>query len=106
MELDLQRFAALSVPQQEAVFGRRRDSGVPLSGGTIATNPDLGAKTPDGRYLIPADAHARRAHANVVGVGLMQRRSRHRDGTTARPGIRSCGLKPRRSWSLTLRGTS
>ena len=31
MELDLQHFAALSVPQQEAVFGRRRDSGVPLS---------------------------------------------------------------------------
>ena len=75
MELDLPRFAALSVPEQEAVFGRRRDTGVPLSGGTIATNPDLGAKTPDGRYLIPADAHARRAHATVVGVGLMLRRS-------------------------------
>ncbi|MEY9930013.1 dye decolorizing peroxidase [Catenulispora sp. GP43] len=85
MELDLRSFAALSVPQQEAVFGRRRDSGVPLSGGSIATNPDLGAKTPDGRYLIPADAHARRAHANVVGVGLMQRRSYSIDDP--RPGL-------------------
>lgn len=85
MELDLPRFAALSVAQQEAVFGRSRDSGVPLSGGTIATNPDLGAKTPDGRYLIPADAHARRAHANVVGVGLMQRRSYSIDDP--RPGL-------------------
>ncbi|WP_194895111.1 Dyp-type peroxidase [Catenulispora pinisilvae] len=75
MELDLTRFAAQSVPEQEAVFGRRRATGVPLSGGTIASNPDLGAKTPDGRYLIPADAHVRRAHANVVGVGLMLRRS-------------------------------
>ncbi|MEZ0115205.1 dye decolorizing peroxidase [Catenulispora sp. EB89] len=75
MELDLQKFAKLSVPDQEAVFGRQRATGVPLSGGTIATNPDLGAKTPDGRYLIPADAHARRAHADVVGVGLMLRRS-------------------------------
>jgi dye decolorizing peroxidase len=85
MELDLPRFAALSVPEQEAVFGRSRGSGVPLSGGTIATNPDLGAKTPDGRYLIPADAHARRAHANVVGVGLMLRRSYSIDDP--RPGL-------------------
>ncbi|MGV9935059.1 Dyp-type peroxidase [Streptomyces olivaceoviridis] len=75
MELDLPRFAALSVAEQEAVFGRRRASGVPLSGGTAASGPALGAKTPDGRYLVPADAHVRRAHATVVGVGLMLRRS-------------------------------
>ncbi|WP_073449307.1 Dyp-type peroxidase [Streptomyces yunnanensis] len=75
MELDLPRFAALSVVEQEAVFGRRRATGVPLSGGTVATNPELGAKTPDGRYLVPADAHVRRANPTVVGTGLMLRRS-------------------------------
>ncbi|WP_030796720.1 Dyp-type peroxidase [Streptomyces sp. NRRL S-337] len=75
MELDLPRFAALSVAEQEAVFGRRRASGVPLSGGSAASGPELGAKTPDGRYLVPADAHVRRAHATAVGVGLMLRRS-------------------------------
>lgn len=75
MELDLPRFAALPVAAQEAVFGRRRDTGTPLSGGTIAADPNLSAKTPDGRYLIPADAHIRRAHPNVVGVGHMLRRS-------------------------------
>ncbi len=75
MELDLPRFAALPVAAQEAVFGRQRDTGAPLSGGTISADPDLGAKTPDGRYLIPADAHLRRAHSSVVGVGLMLRRS-------------------------------
>ncbi|MET8765616.1 Dyp-type peroxidase [Streptomyces sp. NPDC004658] len=75
MELDLPRFAALSVAEQEAVIGRRRASGVSLSGGTAASGPELGAKTPDGRYLVPADAHVRRAHATVVGVGLMLRRS-------------------------------
>ncbi len=75
MELDLPRFAALSIAEQEAVFGRRRASGVPLSGGTAASGPELGAKTPDGRYLVPADAHVRRAHATAVGVGLMLRRS-------------------------------
>ncbi|MFT2016934.1 Dyp-type peroxidase [Streptomyces sp. 796.1] len=75
MELDLPRFAALSVAEQEAVFGRRRATGVPLSGGSAAAGPELGAKTPDGRYLVPATAHARRAHATAVGVGLMLRRS-------------------------------
>ncbi|MGW2326494.1 Dyp-type peroxidase [Streptomyces sp. NPDC001700] len=75
MELDLPRFAALSVAEQEAVFGRRRASGVPLSGGPVASGPELGAKTPDGRYLVPADAHVRRANPTVVGAGLMLRRS-------------------------------
>ncbi|QRX96348.1 Dyp-type peroxidase [Streptomyces noursei] len=75
MELDLPRFAALPVARQEAVFGRRRATGVPLSGGTVATSPELGAKTPDGRYLVPADAHVRRANPAVVGTGLMLRRS-------------------------------
>ncbi|MFC9650519.1 Dyp-type peroxidase [Streptomyces sp. NPDC056937] len=75
MELDLTRFAALSVDEQEAVFGRRRASGVPLSGGSIASGPELGAKTPDGRYLVPVDAHVRRANPTVVGVGHMLRRS-------------------------------
>ncbi|MEV7865573.1 Dyp-type peroxidase [Streptomyces sp. NPDC088124] len=85
MQLDLPRFAALSVADQEAVFGRRRSTGVPLSGGTIASDPNLGAKTPDGRYLIPADAHIRRAHPSVVGVGLMLRRSYSTDEPT--PGL-------------------
>ncbi|AEM80119.1 Dyp-type peroxidase [Streptomyces violaceusniger] len=85
MELDLPRFAKLSVPEQEAVFGRRRTTGVPLSGGSIASGPDLGAKTPDGRYLVPAEAHARRAHATAVGVGLMLRRSYSTDGPA--PGL-------------------
>ncbi|MGW3498743.1 Dyp-type peroxidase [Streptomyces sp. NPDC001020] len=85
MELDLPRFTALSAAEQEAVFGRRRATGVPLSGGTIASDPNLGAKTPAGRYLIPADAHVRRANPNVVGVGLMLRRSYNTD--TPAPGL-------------------
>lgn len=75
MELDLSRFAQLPVSAQESAVGRRRTTGTPLSGGSITSDPVLGAKTPDGRYLIPADAHVRRANANAVGVGLMLRRS-------------------------------
>ncbi|WP_432041063.1 Dyp-type peroxidase [Streptomyces chartreusis] len=79
MELDLPRFAALTLAEQEAVFGRRRGSGVPLSGGAVVSGPQLGAKTPDGRYLVPANAHVRRANPTVVGVGHMLRRSYNTD---------------------------
>ncbi|MDT0269072.1 Dyp-type peroxidase [Streptomyces sp. DSM 44915] len=75
MEIDLTRFAALSVGEQEAVFGRRRASGEPLSGGGVDSAPGLNAKTPEGRYLIPVDAHVRRSNPTVVGVGHMLRRS-------------------------------
>jgi dye decolorizing peroxidase len=73
--LDTARFLALPVDAQEQVIGRRRASSVPLSGGSAADGPDLGAKTPDGRYLVPVDAHVRRAHPSVTGADLMLRRS-------------------------------
>jgi dye decolorizing peroxidase len=71
MRLDVARFLALPVPEQERVLGRRRATGEPLSGGA---DVDLGAKTEDGQYLVPADAHVRRAHPLTSGVGLMLRR--------------------------------
>lgn len=83
MEIDMVRFGALPVERQEAIFGRKRESGAPLSGGSIGTDPNFEAKTADGRYLIPADAHARRANPNAAGVGLMLRRSYTMDNPTA-----------------------
>jgi dye decolorizing peroxidase len=70
-------FAARGLEFQEKAVGRRRDSGVPLSGGagaTVVTDPDLQAKTPDGQYLIPVDSHVRRSSALATGVPLMLRR--------------------------------
>jgi dye decolorizing peroxidase len=75
MTVDVAAFAAKPVAVQEAVIGRRRPSAVPLSGGTIATTPDLGAKNPDGTNVIAADAHVRRANAAAAGVSQMLRRS-------------------------------
>jgi dye decolorizing peroxidase len=72
MKLDVTGFAALAVTEQERVFGRRKHDAVPLSGGEEV---DLSAKTPDGEYVIPADAHVRRAHPLLAGAGLMLRRS-------------------------------
>lgn len=73
LRLDVDRFLALSVGEQERVVGRRRGDGAPLSGGPPRGLADLHAKTPDGQWLIPADAHVRRAHALASGSGMMLR---------------------------------
>ena len=75
MEIDVEAFLARPVAEQEAIIGRRRANAAPLSGGSAATNPDLGAKTARGAYLIPADAHLRRANPVSTGVPTMLRRS-------------------------------
>ncbi|MFF2009420.1 Dyp-type peroxidase [Streptomyces sp. NPDC058195] len=74
LRLDTARFLALDLAQQERAVGRRRVDGAPLSGGGRDTPVDLGAKSPQGRYLVPAMAHARRAHPSGTGSGLMLRR--------------------------------
>jgi len=63
---------ALDVDQQQKAVGRELVSSRPLSGGEEI---DLGAKTPEGVYLVPIDAHARRAHPLALGVPVMLRRS-------------------------------
>lgn len=75
MEIDLAAFRRLSIEAQERVVGRERASSAPLSGGTIGDDVDLQAKTPKGSYMIPVDAHVRRAHPRPAGVPLMLRRS-------------------------------
>ncbi len=75
MEIDIASFAAKSLAQQEAVLGRHRESGTPLSGGSIIDPPALGAVTADGRYLVPLHSHVRRAHSTATGVPQMLRRS-------------------------------
>jgi dye decolorizing peroxidase len=75
IRLDHRRFGLLPVAEQEAVIGRRRRTGAPLSGGTIDDDVDLQAKSDAGVYDIPVDAHVRRAHPLPSGAGaLMLRR--------------------------------
>ncbi|WP_405883427.1 Dyp-type peroxidase [Streptomyces sp. NBC_01136] len=74
LRLDVARFLAQDLDQQERAIGRRREDGAPLSGGSPDAPLDLGAKSAQGRYLVPALAHARRAHPNATGSGLMLRR--------------------------------
>ncbi|MBB4674945.1 dye decolorizing peroxidase [Crossiella cryophila] len=87
LRLDVPGFLAQPVPRQEAVFGRRRDTSEPLSGGGPAAEIDLTAKSADGEYLVPADSHVRRAHPLTSGSGLMLRRSYSYDDGPADRGL-------------------
>ena len=74
LRLDVNGFHARPRSEQEAVFGRRAGDGSPLSGGGPRDQVDLRAKTPEGEYLVPANAHARAAHPSFTGSELMLRR--------------------------------
>jgi dye decolorizing peroxidase len=87
LRIDLAGFLGMEVAAQEAVVGRRRGDGCPLSGGGVLAPLDLGAKTAAGRYLIPVDAHARRAHPGATGVGVMLRRGYNYDNGTGDQGL-------------------
>lgn len=75
IRLDHRRFELLPLQEQEDTIGRTKRTGVPLSGGDITTDVNLQAKSGDGVYDIPNDAHVRRAHPLFSGAGrLMLRR--------------------------------
>ncbi|MEV8456723.1 Dyp-type peroxidase [Streptomyces sp. NPDC052095] len=67
-------FAALPVSRQERIVGRHRTGGAPLGGRHEHDPVDLYAKSPQGRYDVPADAHVRLAHSRLDGGARMLRR--------------------------------
>ncbi len=77
----LDEWNALPVDEQEAVIGRFKDSGAPLTG-TQETDPvDLSAQTDQLELVIPADAHARLANPeNTRGARIQRRGFSYDDG--------------------------
>lgn len=64
----------LTVKRQEQVIGRRKADGAPLSGGSEDTSMDLDKAGPDGKLLIPGNAHARISSPEENGGAAMLRR--------------------------------
>ncbi|WP_460037632.1 iron uptake transporter deferrochelatase/peroxidase subunit [Streptomyces cavourensis] len=64
----------LPVDRQERVIGRRKADGAPLSGGSETTPLDLDKAGPDGRLVIPDNAHARISAPEANGGAAMLRR--------------------------------
>ncbi|WP_351230652.1 iron uptake transporter deferrochelatase/peroxidase subunit [Streptomyces sp. NPDC002133] len=64
----------LSLTQQERVIGRRKSDGAPLTGGSETTELDLDRTGPDGKLIIPDNAHARISAPEQNGGAAMLRR--------------------------------
>ncbi|GAA3478768.1 iron uptake transporter deferrochelatase/peroxidase subunit [Streptomyces yanii] len=74
----------LPVAQQERVIGRRKSDGAPLSGGTETTPMDLDKAGPDGKLLIPDNAHARiSSPERNSGAAMLRRPFSYHDGIAA-----------------------
>lgn len=74
IHMDVSVFEALPRGSQEAVIGRYRASGAPLGAQRERDRANLYAKTAQGRYVIPVDAHVRLAHSRLDGGARMLRR--------------------------------
>ncbi|MFH8608507.1 iron uptake transporter deferrochelatase/peroxidase subunit [Streptomyces sp. NPDC018029] len=82
----------LDLKAQEAVIGRHKSDGSPLTGGTETTEPKLDATGPDGKVVIPLDAHARITRPDQNGGAAMLRRPfSYHDGFDAK-GVPDAGL--------------
>ncbi|MFF5423482.1 MULTISPECIES: iron uptake transporter deferrochelatase/peroxidase subunit [unclassified Streptomyces] len=82
----------LSLEKQEKVIGRRKSDGAPLSGGTETTELDLNKLGPDGRPVIPDNAHARISAPEQNGGAAMLRRPFSFHDGIAPDGIPDAGL--------------
>jgi len=81
IRMDLDRWEALSVADQERVIGRAKESGAPLSGGSEHTPVDLQATGPDGSLLIPASSHVHLTNpARNFGARMFRRGYSYDDG--------------------------
>lgn len=74
IRMTIETWDRTSLREQEAVFGRTKRSGAPLSGGTEFTSPDFTISGNDGRPLIPPDSHMALAHPSANGGRRILRR--------------------------------
>jgi deferrochelatase/peroxidase EfeB len=78
---------------QEAVFGRAKVSGAPLTGSAEFDTPDLRARDRSGQLRIGADAHIRlAAPQSNGGASILRRGYSYTDGIDTRTGLLDAGL--------------
>lgn len=74
IKMHLDTWDRSTLREQEAVFGRSRDGGAPLSGGHEHSTPDFAISGSDGTPLIATDSHLAIAHSSKHGGKKMLRR--------------------------------
>ncbi|MER5883816.1 iron uptake transporter deferrochelatase/peroxidase subunit [Streptomyces sp. NPDC001941] len=82
----------LALDKQEKVIGRRKSDGAPLTGGTETTELALDKTGPDGKFVIPDNAHARiSAPEQNGGAAMLRRPFSYHDGI-GQDGVPDAGL--------------
>ncbi|WP_420803166.1 iron uptake transporter deferrochelatase/peroxidase subunit [Streptomyces spiramyceticus] len=70
--------------EQEKVIGRKKSDGAPLTGGSETTELDLDKTGPDGKLVVPSNAHARiSAPEQNGGAAMLRRPFSYHDGISA-----------------------
>ena len=73
----------LGTGDKEAAFGRRMESGAPLTGDNEMDVPDFEARGADGLTVIPDFAHMRRAHSDDPAQRFLRRPFNYDEGFSA-----------------------
>jgi deferrochelatase/peroxidase EfeB len=74
IRMTVETWDRVSLAEQEAVFGRDKREGAPLTGTREHDEPDFAAIRPDGSPVMPATSHVRLAHPAQNGGAHMLRR--------------------------------
>ena len=80
-----------TLKDQEATFGRYRDSGAPLGKQKELDEPDFKAKDETGQFVIPETAHMRVAHGDGK-ASILRRAYSYTAGMDAKTGSLDAGL--------------
>ncbi len=84
ISMNIETWDRTSLREQEAIMGRDRPEGAPLSGGDEFTKPDFAAAGGDGAPLIPQVSHVRLAHPDSnSGHRMLRRGYNFTDGSDA-----------------------
>ena len=78
--MTIESWDRVKLGEQNAIIGRDKAEGAPLSGGTEFTEPDFALRTTDGSPAIPDDAHVRLSHPSQVGTRMLRRGYNFVDG--------------------------
>ncbi|GAA4575285.1 iron uptake transporter deferrochelatase/peroxidase subunit [Planotetraspora kaengkrachanensis] len=74
IRMHIETWDRTSLGEQEAIFGRDKGKGAPLTGKNEFDQPDFAKTGPDGLPVIAADAHVRLAHPSIHGGARLLRR--------------------------------
>lgn len=99
IEILLAQWDATALSDQEATFGRRRESGAPLTGRQERDVPDYNADDAQGKRVIPEDAHIRNAAPeNSGGIRMLRRGYSYANGLESGLFFIACQRDPHRQF--------